>query len=186
MDFKDKAESLAEKMNKITAKFGDSLDNAEELELTGDDVIEIINEKTQNISLYEEESEKHQVCKTKKLPEVINLDNLVQDFRYVRETLKENTDNGRRILNSVTLDLLSADDEKKADLIISFAELNKALALNVKLYIGSYKEISSVILNLDKIKNAEKAIQQPNEGNTFEGQVISTVDILKQLNEESE
>lgn len=179
MQFKDKAESLAEKMNKITAKFGDSLDNAEELELTGDDVIEIIHEKTKHIQLYEE-NQTGEIAKAKKFPEVINLDNMVKDFKYVRETLKENTDNGRRILNSVTLDLLSADEESKADLIMSFAELNKALALNVKLYIGSYKEISSVILNLDKVKKVEKTIT--GDEKVIEGQVISTVDILKQLN----
>jgi len=179
MDFKDKAESLASKMNKITEKFGDTLNDAEELELTGDDIIEIINEKTESIPLYEEDG------KTQQLPQVINLDNLVSDFQFVRATLKENTENGRRILNSVTLDLLNSDDETKATLIMSFAELNKALALNAKLYISSYKEISGVILNLDKIKHAEKSVSEPS-GNTYEGKAVSTLEVFKELNELNE
>ena len=86
---------------------------------------------------------------------------MVQDFKYVRESLKETTDNGRRVLQSVTLDLLSEDDESRASLITSFAELNRAVADNMKLYMQSYKDISTVILNLDKVKRAA-IMSQPN------------------------
>ena len=181
---KDKAESLADKMNKITAKFGDTLDNAESLEMTGDDVFEIINEKTECAKLSEEEEDNG--CGTtqiRELPEVINLDNLIRDFKYVRETLKENTDNGRKILNAVTLGILTADEDAQASLIVSFAELNKALAANAKLYINSYKEISSVIINLSKVQTATKEIEDPDNENIIEGQIVSTSDLLKQLNE---
>lgn len=176
MDFKDKSESLAQKMNRLTAKFAENIDTAEEMVLTGDDVYEMVEAKTQDIKLYEESGLLS--------AEIINLQNMVDDFKYVRETLKENTDNGRRVLNAVTLDLLDSDDDKRASLILSFAELNKAIADNMKLYIQGYKEISNVLLNLDKIKKAEKAESPQTINNTMNintTETISTVELIKQL-----
>lgn len=176
MDIKDKSESLAARMNRLTEKFTENLDTAEEMVLTGDDIVEYVDEKTQDIQLYEEGG----------LPaaEVINLNNMVEDFKYVRETLRENTDNGRRVLNSVTFDLLDSDDDKRASLIMSFAELNKAVADNMKLYINSYKEISNVLLNLDKIKKAQIAEGPKTINNTLNinsSETISTADLIKKL-----
>lgn len=181
MDFKDKSQSLADKMNRLTAKFADNIGTAEEMVLTGDDIVEYVEEKTQDVQLYEES--------TLIATEIINLSNMVDDFKYVRETLKENTDNGRRVLNSITLDLLDSDDDKRAGLVMSFAELNTAIANNMKLYMLAYKEISNVLLNLDKIKKAEKADGSQTINNTLNinaTETISTVDLIKRLtNKES-
>lgn len=176
MDFKDKSQSLAEKMNRLTAKFADNIDTAEEMVLTGDDIVEFIEEKTQDVQLY--------AGAEIMAAEIINLNNMVEDFKYVRETLKENTDNGRRVLNSITLDLLDSDDDKRAGLVMSFAELNTAIANNMKLYMLAYKEISNVLLNLDKIKKAEKVDQPQTIHNTLNinsTETISTVDLIKRL-----
>ena len=165
MDFKDKAESLAEKMNKLSEKF----ELADEMTLTGSDIIEFVEEKTESIELFSDD-----ISPT----EIINLQNMVDDFKYVRDTLKETTDNGRRVLNSVTLDLLDSEDDKRATLILSFAELNKAVGDNMKLYMQSYKDISTVLLNIDKIKksvekDSPKTINNTVNVNTIEP--ISTV-----------
>lgn len=174
----NKANSLAEKMNKLTEKFSENLDTAEELELTGNDIIEYIEENTQDISLYSDDIS---------ISEIINLNNMIEDFKYVRETLRENTDNGRRVLNSITLELLDSTEEKKASLIMSFAELNKAVTDNIRLYILSYKEISKIILNLDKIRKDVKENDQHNqkEQNSDEkfnnAKIISTADLIKEL-----
>jgi hypothetical protein len=175
LNIKDKSESLAKKMNQLTEKLVDNLDIADEMVLTGDDIVEFVDEKTQDIELFETDE---------LIPEVISLNNMVEDFKYVRETLKENTDNGRRVLNSVTYDLLDSDDDKRASLIMSFAELNKAVADNMKLYISSYKEISNVLLNLDKIKKSK--IDQPKTVNNtlnITTEAVSTVDLIKKLSE---
>lgn len=176
MDYKDKSESLAEKMNRLTAKFAENIDTANEMVLTGSDIVDYVEEKTQDIKLYQDAG----------IPatDIINLVQMIDDFKYVRETLKENTDNGRRVLNSVTLDLLDGDDDKRASLIMSFAELNRAVADNIKLYIQSYKDISAVLLNLDKIKKAEKADTPQTINNTLNistTETISTVDLIKKL-----
>lgn len=176
MDIKDKSESLAQKMNRLTAQLTDNLDTADEMVLTGDDIVEYVEEKTQDIELYQD----NEISTA----EVINLDNLVDDFKYVRETLRENADNGRRVLNSVTYDLLDSDDDKRASLIMSFAELNKAVADNMKLYVNSYKEISNVLLNLEKIKqqNGQSGTTNvTNNLNITNTEAISTVDLIKKL-----
>jgi hypothetical protein len=178
MDFKDKSESLAEKMNKLTAKFSENIDTAEDMTIVGEDIIDHIEEKTQEIELFSEDVN---------VSEIINLNNMVDDFKFVRETLKENTKNGRRVLNSVTLDLLDSDDDKRASLILSFAELNKAVADNMKLYIGAYKEISNVLLNIDKInKNKQNSPNTVNNTvNINSTESISTVDLIKKLKGDS-
>ena len=180
MDFKEKSESLADKMNKITSKFSENLDTTEELLIEGGDVVEFVEEKTKDITL----------SQSTLIPaaEIINLDNMVSDFRYVRDTLKENIENGRRVLNSITIDLLAADEENRAALVIAFAELNKAIADNTKIYISSYKNISDILLNIDKVKKQEKqAFEEKgnvtnNTLNIHTNEPISTVDLIKQLN----
>lgn len=171
MSIQDKSDKLAEKMNNITAKFSDNLESADELVLTGDDVLASVEEKTQDIKLYSEDND---------VSEIINLRNMVSDFKFVRETLKENTTNARRVLSAVTLDLLDSDDDKRASLIMSFAELNKAVADNMKLYIVSYKEISKTLLNLDKLRSE----QSPKDIGSGPGdKVINPTDLIKEFAE---
>lgn len=168
---KTKAESLADKMNALTDKFNLS----EEMVTTGTELEAYIEEKTQDIILSEDDE--------LTITDVVNLETMVQDFKYVRESLKETTDNGRRVLQSVTLDLLSEDDESRASLITSFAELNRAVADNMKLYMQSYKDISTVILNLDKVRRAA-GIAQPSSvtnNNLIVTEQKNTADLIKEL-----
>lgn len=175
-DLKDKSESLASKMNRLTKTFTDNLEVADEMIITGSDVIEYVEEKTQIVKLYTDTSELNS--------EVLNLNNMVDDFKYVRETLKENTDNARRVLSSITLSLLEEDDDKRAGLVMSFAELNRSITDNMKLYIQSYKDISNVLLNLEKIKSGEvpPGPQSVTNNLTINTPIaVSTMDLIKQL-----
>ena len=103
MDFTDKANSLANKMNELTAKFNLS----EEMVISGEDIIEDVKKKTDIIDL---SSGKVNVVDADMEPEfnsavvleLVNLQAMVEDFQYIRETLKETTDNGRRVLNKVS------------------------------------------------------------------------------------
>jgi hypothetical protein len=166
----DKADSLAKKMNSLTEKFNLS----EEMDIQGNDIIDFVDEKTQEITLYTDS--------TLSTTEIINLDNMVEDFKYIRESLKEVTDNGRRVLGAITLELLDSDDEKRSTLILSFAELNKAVSDNMKLYMQSYKDISTVLLNIDKIEKG-KLPKGPNTINNTVNIIepISTVDLIQEL-----
>jgi len=167
----DKSESLAKKMNKITDKLTNNLDLADEMDIQGDDIIEFVEEKTEQIKLVQ--------TSAILTAEIINLNTMVEDFKYIRDTLKDNTDNGKRILDSVTLDLLDVDDEKRIELITSFVELNRAVAENMKLYIQAYREISNVLVNITKINQAEPDTTTNQTNNTSEP--VSTVDLIRKL-----
>lgn len=176
--FKDKSQSLAEKMNKLTEKFN----LAEELIVDSDDIVDFVQEKTTDITLYASNNlEDTSITSV----DLINLNNMVDDFKYIRDTLRETTDNGRRVLNVVTIDLLDSEDDKRAELISSFAELNRAVGDNMKLYMQSYKDISTVLLNLDKIKKNEKddktKVNVTNNLNITNTETISTADLIKKL-----
>lgn len=167
MTTKDKSESLAKKMNELTKKFTNNLDTVDEMVVTGTDVEEYVGNELQNVN-------------TLTAAEIVNLENMVSDFKFVRETLRENAENGRRVLNKVTLDLLQQTDNKRqASLITSFAELNKAVADNMKLYVISYKEISKVLVNLDRIK--QKNPKTVTNNLNISSEAVSTVDLIKEL-----
>lgn len=187
LDYSAKAQSLADKMNKLSQNF----DLAEEMVIEADDIVGYVKEKTSALETVDVDNETGLIAEEiLTASEIINLSILVEDFKYIREVLKETADNGRRVLNSVTLDLLDSDDEKRASLIISFAELNRAVCDNMKLYIQSYKEISTVLLNLDKIKKNDKNSGDAKNINTVgtvnnvtinTSEQISTADLIKQL-----
>lgn len=190
MDFTDKANSLANKLNELTAKFNLS----EEMVISGEDIIEDVKKKTDIIDL----SGKVKVTKpvdaeiepefnSAIVLELVNLQAMVEDFQYIRETLKETTDNGRRVLNKVTIDLLDTEEDRRAALITSFAELNSAVGKNMSLYMDSYKQISNVLVNLDKIiKNTNSrtptnSVVNNTQVNITSTEQISTADLLNKL-----
>ena len=190
MDFTDKANALANKLNKLTEKF--NLSN--EMVLSGDDIIEDVKKKTDLIELNSGvpklnetiDVEIEQEFNTSLVLELVNLKAMVEDFEYIRETLKETTDNGRRVLNKVTIDLLDSDEDQRASLILSFAELNSAVGKNMSLYMDSYKQISNVLVNLDKIiKNVNKTkpanIVNNTQVNISSTEQISTAELLNKM-----
>ena len=192
MDFTDKANALANKLNKLTEKF--NLSN--EMVLSGDDIIEDVKKKTDLIELNSGvpklnetiDVEIEQEFNTSLVLELVNLKAMVEDFEYIRETLKETTDNGRRVLNKVTIDLLDSDEDQRASLILSFAELNSAVGKNMSLYMDSYKQISKVLFNLDKIiKNTNvrtpsgASVVNNTQVNISSTEQISTAELLNKM-----
>lgn len=191
MDFTDKANALANKMNELTSKFNLS----EEMVLAGDDIIEDVKKKTDIIDLSSKKPSLKNVVEAEIEPEfnttlvleLINLQAMTEDFQYIRETLKETTDNGRRVLEKVTIDLLDSDEEQRASLIMSFAELNAAVGKNMSLYMDSYKQISNVLVNLDKIiKNVNStkpvaSVVNNTQVNINSTEQISTAELLNKM-----
>lgn len=188
MDFTDKAKSLAAKMNSLTEKFSLS----EEMVLSGDDIIEDVKKKTDLVDLSSGKAqlvdvEIEQEFNSTLVLELVNLKAMVEDFEYIRETLKETTDNGRRVLNKVTIDLLDSEDDQRASLILSFAELNSAVGKNMSLYMDSYKQISNVLVNLDKIikntnsKSPASSVVNNTQVNITSTESVSTAELLNRM-----
>lgn len=177
-DFSIKAESLAEKMNKITAKITENLDIAEELEVVSADVIEQVKEKSNAISTFQNCTDVTLISEA----EAINIQVMTEDFAYGRNILKDQIENTKKILNQLTLNVIGNEEETNAEVISSYAELNKSLTDCMKLFFGSWKDMSAVVIGLDKIK--EKIDQGQTINNTVNintSDSISTVDLIAKL-----
>lgn len=83
--------------------------------------------------------------------EIFNIEAMQADFEYMRNTLRETTENSRRVLDSVTEELIHSDDESRAGLVMAFSDLNKAQLEGIKLFMQSYKEISAILVNFAKV-----------------------------------
>ena len=126
----------------------------------------------------------------KSYADIMSLGTMVEDFQYVRETLKEVTENARRVQNAVTLELLEENGDKRASLIVSFAELSKAITDAQKLYVDSYKQMSTTLLNLDKIKQNERDALVTHGDNHLHihggAGSVSTADLLQNMKKEAQ
>lgn len=176
----DRANKLADKMNKITARFKENLDSAEEMDLTGNDIIEYAEEKTADLPKNLDDAS---------YLELINLNTLLQDFDYIRRTLRENADQGRGIIKTLGVDISASDPDSLAALITSYAELNKSITDTLKLFVQAYKDISTIITNLEKVKSGfNKTTNNLNITNISDNPngldiVSTTADIIKQIKE---
>lgn len=187
MDIKAKSEDISKKINAISEKLGLS----EDLCCTGDELLPVIKEKYNIDEDTPIEDIKEQTLDNQEeLLDLINLQNMVSDFVYIRDTLKENTENGKKLINSISLSILDVDMENSAELISAFSELNRTLTENMKLYISSYKELSNIILNLNKVKEPKQVTNNHLNISTVNNiensdqvpiSAISTVDLLEQL-----
>jgi len=175
MDFSQKAQSVADKMNNLTSK----LDLSEELLVQSDDIVDYVEGTTKDITLSSDTN----------YADIMNLEIMTDDFKFVRESLKEITKNARKVQNLITLDLLSDESDKnenRPSLIMSFSELSKAITDAQKLYVQSYKEMSTTLLNLDKIKKNKQDEGPTTVNNTLNinsHESLNTADFIKQLKE---
>lgn len=178
---KSKAEALAEKMNKLTEKFAEHVDFSDEMIVEGDELESTVTDLLSKNYKTDPRDSSNFNTKLVSKQDAINLEMLLEDFKYVRNILRSNADDGRKILSSITMDIMAADpdDNNKAILITSFADLNKSIAINMDLYLKTYKEISNILVQLDKI--TEKTVPHAKKDPKVIGE-IDTTDIIKKLN----
>lgn len=176
----DRANKLADKMNKITARFKENLDVADEMDISGNDIIEYAEDKTKDLPKNLDDAS---------YLELINLNTLLQDFDYIRTTLRDNAEQGRSIIKTLGVDISASDPDSLAELITSYAELNKSITDTLKLFVQAYKDISTIITNLEKVKSGfNKTTNNLNITNISDNPggldiVSTTADIIKQIKE---
>lgn len=165
---KTKSDILAEKFNTITAKITESIGNADALMVNAD---EITGEIEQTINdLPSEVSD---------VSEIINLQGLLDDFRYVRQTLRENTEMGKTMLRTMGAEL---ECEPNPKMLESYALLQGTLTDNLKLFVQSYKDISNVMINISKMTNKTPTTQNITNINIeAETKPVNTAELIKQL-----
>ena len=209
MDF-DKLDSITSKMNKITSELTKNIEISEEILTTSEGLEEVFNNlphrqikdppATYQVEVLPAQSTQDSVVAT--IPKiavddacisvssmansVMNVDAMVEDFNYMRSMLRETTQNTKKVLESVTDELMDGEEDSRAGLVMAYGELNKAQLEGIKLFMMSYKEISVILANFAKVQTASRPKDGPNNVYTtnvmnIEASATSSADIINRL-----
>lgn len=189
----EKFEHLNNKMNKITQELTKNVEISEDILTTTEELESyLVTPKTaqplegQLITSSEnpEEPETKALAPVTEIAaDVVDVQAMIEDFCYMRAMLRETTQNSRRVLESVTEELVLSEGESRALLVSAYSELNKAQIESVKLFMQSYKEISTILVNLTKINqsNTPHTVHTTNVLNIEDQSHISSADIINRL-----
>ena len=188
----EKFEHLNNKMNKITQELTKNVEISEDILTTTEELESyLVTPKTaqplegQLITANAEEpaETKSLAPVTEIAADVVDVQAMIEDFCYMRAMLRETTQNSRRVLESVTEELVLSEGESRALLVSAYSELNKAQIESVKLFMQSYKEISTILVNLTKINqsNTPHTVHTTNVLNIEDQSHISSADIINRL-----
>lgn len=189
----EKFEHLNNKMNKITQELTKNVEISEDILTTTEELESyLVTPKsapiegqliTGDASNEDEPVSKALAPVTEIAADVVDVQAMIEDFCYMRAMLRETTQNSRRVLESVTEELVLSEGESRALLVSAYSELNKAQIESVKLFMQSYKEISTILVNLTKINqsNTPHTVHTTNVLNIEDQSHVSTADIINRL-----
>lgn len=187
----EKFEHLNNKMNKITQELTKNVEISEDILTTTEELESYlvtpkpaIPVEGQLITSSEEPTETKSLAPVTEIAaDVVDVQAMIEDFCYMRAMLRETTQNSRRVLESVTEELVLSEGESRALLVSAYSELNKAQIESVKLFMQSYKEISTILVNLTKINqsNTPHTVHTTNVLNIEDQSHVSTADIINRL-----
>lgn len=190
----EKFEHLTSKMNKITQELTKNVEISEDILTTTEELESYLVTPNpanpapiegQLITSGEESTETTKALApvTEIAADVVDVQAMIEDFCYMRAMLRETTQNSRRVLESVTEELVLSEGESRALLVSAYSELNKAQIESVKLFMQSYKEISTILVNLTKINqsNTPHTVHTTNVLNIEDQSHISSADIINRL-----
>lgn len=174
-----RVDSILDRINSLNNVF----EQAEKV--CAEEIVEFVDSKQKEVQLYSEEPKGVDATK------VIELEFLVSDFKFTRETLKETVENGRKVIQIVTLELLDDDSDNRASLITSFAELVSSVNQSVKLLSQTYKDIAAVLESIEKTRKSQLSGPKQTGGTVNIDKMVitteasSTADIIARLREKN-
>lgn len=184
MQVNEKVDVITSKLNKISEKFAEKLDDANDLIIAGDELEIDTNNIVQEIRELPVTDTQFNL---ELLPQILNLENMMQDVKYIRQTLRENTELGRKLLRTISGEI---EFSPNAELLSSYSELSATLTENMRLFLSCYKDISQILINISKLtqggqNGTPKNVQVNNiQINSEDGyKVKSTAELIKQLSE---
>lgn len=108
--------------------------------------------------------------------DVIKLKQVVDDYEKMRKVVLFNVEQSTKMSAQMAEDMeLSGFD---AELVSAFAKLVETTNKSLKILTDSYKTISDILLNINKI-NSSSTITESKED--IDAEIVSTADILKRL-----
>lgn len=178
-----KAELVCNRINKISEKLAQKIENADELVVCGEELENDAGDVLSEVKSLPVRDDTEYHFNINLLPQILNLENMMGDVRYIRETLKENADLGRKLLKMMAQEL---EFEPDAELLASYSQLSMTITDNMKLFLQCYKDISNILLNISKLTKQDAPntvinnVTIENDKNT---KIQSTAELIKQLSQ---
>jgi hypothetical protein len=178
-----KASNLAEQLNNFNKVFNQTD------QVTSNEIVEFIDAKSGEVNSLSDGGSKDILLDGEVLisrADVIKLQVMVDDYKEVREVLLDTTRNGQKILDGLTLDLMDFEDgDSKSEIVNAYANLVGKVNQSVKILASAYKDISSVLINLDKLdKSAKEKDGNSSDSNGKNITVNGNVSISNEQNNE--
>lgn len=111
-----------------------------------------------------------------KIDDIVKLELLVKDYNQMRETVLSNVEITNQVIQSLTTDMFTADSVTP-EMVSAYSSLIDTSNKSLKILTESYKNISNVLLNINKLKSKEPKETKEND-NVF---IISTSDMIKKI-----
>lgn len=189
MDLK-RLERVNDKMNKITQEITKNIKVSEDILTTTQELEDYLKEKQVLVPELVDHNEQSQDAKNPVLApvqeiaaNVVDINAMREDFFYMRQMLRNTTESSKRVLESITEELTLSDSENRAGLVLAYSELNKAQIESVKLFMQSYREVSTILVNLAKVSNSgvPNTVHTTNVLNIEDKSHVSSADIINRL-----
>lgn len=185
----EKFETVTNKMNKITKELSKNIELSDDMLTTTEDLMDYLpadlteGELILSGPTQPDEQSKVLAPANEIAANVVNVQAMTDDFAYMRALLRDTTQNSKRVLESITEELMMSDGENRADLIVAFSELNKVQIDSMRLFVQSYKEVSAILVNLAKVNSANTphTVHTTNVLNIEDKTAISSADIINRL-----
>lgn len=107
---------------------------------------------------------------------IIDLKVLVQDYQNLRQIVLSNSANSKKLLESLLIEIF-ANDSVDPEMIASYSQLLNTVNSSMKLLTSSYKEISNILMNIQKLN----ATQRPKEIKVENVNILSSKEIVERL-----
>lgn len=107
---------------------------------------------------------------------IIDLKVLVQDYQNLRQIVLSNSANSKKLLESLLIEIF-ANDSVDPEMIASYSQLLNTVNSSMKLLTSSYKEISNILMNIQKLNVSQK----PKEIKVENVNILSSKEIVERL-----
>jgi hypothetical protein len=181
LDLLDKEfQKFNETLNNDIIDVEDESENSENSESTSFEMTSQTQNTQNNVSILPAPKDISENVETKisldNIEGIIDLKVLVQDYQNLRQIVLSNSANSKKLLESLLIEIF-ANDSVDPEMIASYSQLLNTVNSSMKLLTSSYKEISNILMNIQKLN----ATQRPKEIKVENVNILSSKEIVERL-----
>lgn len=181
LDLLDKEfQKFNETQNNDIIDVEDESENSENSESTSFEMTSQTQNTQNNVSILPAPKDISENVETKisldNIEGIIDLKVLVQDYQNLRQIVLSNSANSKKLLESLLIEIF-ANDSVDPEMIASYSQLLNTVNSSMKLLTSSYKEISNILMNIQKLN----ATQKPKEIKVENVNILSSKEIVERL-----